>query len=367
VLILEDYHFIKHERIHEMLAFFIEHLPASLHLVILTRVEPPLPLVRWRAQGNLLEVQSNHLRFSAEETAIFLQQTFPLDLLEALDGAGEWYRYHALFAETLRAEATRRLGEEAVHSLSARASRWYEEHSMLVEAIEAALSAQEFERSAHLIEHLNERSSFTEYHTMLRWLKSLPEPLLQTHPALCFHFALAWLFAEDNGGSRLKIEAVEGLLQMAEKGWQRQGDLVRSGNLSALRATFALLHGHFAPAVVYARQALQFQPLHSELTEDQAQTFPSAWIDWRCGCFNALGLQAMHDGDFDQAHLFLLEGYNLSLKSKNHVFTRIRGRTSVDRWAAWSPHQTAWRNPCRRRYPKYGDSLIKPSEYTTLP
>src|SRR5260221_6439777 len=63
-----------------MMTFFIEHLPANLRLVILTRREPPLPLVRWRARGDLLDVQSLHLRFSAEETAILLQQAIPQTL-----------------------------------------------------------------------------------------------------------------------------------------------------------------------------------------------------------------------------------------------------------------------------------------------
>src|SRR5260370_22070812 len=44
--------------------------------------------------------------------------------LEPLDSAGEWYRYHALFAEAMRAEAARRLGADALRALSAQPSRW---------------------------------------------------------------------------------------------------------------------------------------------------------------------------------------------------------------------------------------------------
>src|SRR5258707_450582 len=66
VLVLEEYHLIEHARIHKTMAFFIEHLPASLHVVILTRSEPPLPLVRWRASGDLMEVHPPQLRFSLE-------------------------------------------------------------------------------------------------------------------------------------------------------------------------------------------------------------------------------------------------------------------------------------------------------------
>src|SRR5260221_282503 len=77
VVVLEDYHLIEHAQIHEMLAFFIEHLPASLRVIILTRSLPPLPLVRWRARGDLLELQTTQLRFSLEEMALFLQQILP--------------------------------------------------------------------------------------------------------------------------------------------------------------------------------------------------------------------------------------------------------------------------------------------------
>jgi LuxR family transcriptional regulator, maltose regulon positive regulatory protein len=73
ILILDDYHEIVDPRVHETLAFFIEHLPAQLHVMILTRSEPPLPLVQWRVHGDIQEISRTDLRFSPEETAIFLQ------------------------------------------------------------------------------------------------------------------------------------------------------------------------------------------------------------------------------------------------------------------------------------------------------
>jgi LuxR family maltose regulon positive regulatory protein len=54
VLILEDYHVITSSQIHEMITFLVDHLPESLHLVILTRKSPPLPLLRWRSRDDLL-------------------------------------------------------------------------------------------------------------------------------------------------------------------------------------------------------------------------------------------------------------------------------------------------------------------------
>lgn len=65
-----------------------------------------------------------------------------------------WYRYHGLFAETMRAEARQRLGEEQLRLLSAHASRWYEAHHLCAEAVESALYAQDYPRAAILIERI---------------------------------------------------------------------------------------------------------------------------------------------------------------------------------------------------------------------
>jgi LuxR family maltose regulon positive regulatory protein len=80
LLVLEDYHLITTSQIHETLTFVLDHLPATLHLVIITRVDPPLPLPRWRAHNDLCELHTEDLRFSQEETQTFLQQTMPFPL-----------------------------------------------------------------------------------------------------------------------------------------------------------------------------------------------------------------------------------------------------------------------------------------------
>src|SRR5262249_42760944 len=77
LLVLEDYHAITEPPLHETLAFFIDHPPTTLHPVLLTRSEPPLPLLRWRARGDLYELHAADLRFSPEETAAFLHHVLP--------------------------------------------------------------------------------------------------------------------------------------------------------------------------------------------------------------------------------------------------------------------------------------------------
>lgn len=74
VFVLDDYHLIEETAIHAALAFLLEHFPPHVRLVVSTRGEPPLPLARYRARGELLELQAEDLRFQLDETREFLRQ-----------------------------------------------------------------------------------------------------------------------------------------------------------------------------------------------------------------------------------------------------------------------------------------------------
>lgn len=80
VLVLEDYHEISSPVIHQSLATFIDHLPPTLHVVLITRHDPPLPLARLRASQELSELLLDDLRFSVEETETFLTQALSIPL-----------------------------------------------------------------------------------------------------------------------------------------------------------------------------------------------------------------------------------------------------------------------------------------------
>jgi len=80
VLVLDDYHVIEAQPIHHALTFLLKHLPPRLHLVIATRVDPPLLLARVRVRGALTEVRAADLRFTPEEAATFLTQAMGLPL-----------------------------------------------------------------------------------------------------------------------------------------------------------------------------------------------------------------------------------------------------------------------------------------------
>lgn len=77
VLVLDDYHTITAPEIHEAMAFLVARLPASLHLVVLARSEPPLLLAQLRARGDLVELRAEALRFSPDESAALLQHLLP--------------------------------------------------------------------------------------------------------------------------------------------------------------------------------------------------------------------------------------------------------------------------------------------------
>lgn len=74
VLVLEDYHLIENSDIHTTLTLLVDRLPPQLHLIMTSRTDPPLPLARWRARGQLAELRVEALRFTPAEVALFLNQ-----------------------------------------------------------------------------------------------------------------------------------------------------------------------------------------------------------------------------------------------------------------------------------------------------
>jgi LuxR family transcriptional regulator, maltose regulon positive regulatory protein len=83
VVALDDYHVIDVPEIHQAVAFLLDHLPPQVTLAMTTRADPPLPLARLRARGELLEIRAADLRFTAEEADVFLNQVMGLGLERA--------------------------------------------------------------------------------------------------------------------------------------------------------------------------------------------------------------------------------------------------------------------------------------------
>jgi LuxR family maltose regulon positive regulatory protein len=335
-LVLDDYHLITESQIHEAMAFILEHMPPNMHLMIISRQDPPLPLTRLRAQGQLVEIRQADLRFTRGETAEFLNahtdlsftqediaaletrtegwavglqlaaialQSSPLpgemvfvlqsitssnrfildylveevllkqpamiqdfllktaildhlsgslcdavveidswrqghEVLEPvsstfqvpitsqqildyldranlfiipLDYARQWYRYHTLFVDLLRQRLGQQLDREAITHLHQRASFWYEENGRPFKAIEYALAADDYSRTAHLIETYGQQALWEQglYVTVTHWLDVLPEHLIASNPSLALLHAIGLSLVG-------KLTSAEKRLQMAE-------------------------------------------------------------------------------------------------------------------------------------------------------
>jgi LuxR family maltose regulon positive regulatory protein len=115
-LVLDDYHAIRAEWIHEAVEFLIERMPAQMHLVLATRHDPPLSLPRLRVRNQLLELREDDLRFTADEAAVFLSQALDLrcdaNIISALEARTEgWIAGLQLAALSMKGRSQESLGD----------------------------------------------------------------------------------------------------------------------------------------------------------------------------------------------------------------------------------------------------------------
>jgi LuxR family maltose regulon positive regulatory protein len=109
-LVLDDYHLVDDADVHAGMVFLLEHLPPQVHLVISTRVDPPFPLARLRARGELVELRAADLRFTLEEAAAYLNEVGGLALstsdIATLEGRTEgWIAALQLATLSMRGRA----------------------------------------------------------------------------------------------------------------------------------------------------------------------------------------------------------------------------------------------------------------------
>ena len=93
LLVFNDYHLVDAPDVQDGMAFLLEHLPPQVHLVIVTRADPALPLAGLRARGEFVEIRAADLRFTPDEAAAYLNESMGLDLaardVAALEGRTE--------------------------------------------------------------------------------------------------------------------------------------------------------------------------------------------------------------------------------------------------------------------------------------
>lgn len=123
VIVLDDYHAIDDQMIHRLVTTMVLHPPRALHLVICSRLDPPLPLARLRAQGKMVEVRAPDLRFSRGEAETFFEQMLGYTLDQATLATLDHYIEGWPVGLRLAALSLRRPGD--AHDLATGLAQWH--------------------------------------------------------------------------------------------------------------------------------------------------------------------------------------------------------------------------------------------------
>lgn len=240
-----------------------------------------------------------------EHTGLFLQ---------TIGDDGQWYRYHAIFAEAMQAEAGKRLAQDTSTMCLMRAATWYEQHGLLSEAVEVTLQARAYPQAVALFErYVEQKQHYTEYHDlslMQAWLQQLPETLVLAHPLLSFinACALTFLSASDYL-AQTTWEHVQTFLDGAEQGWQQAGLSYRLGEVAALRALLTARQGCLTEAAHLARQGLTW------LSNEQPV--------WRTVCLGVMGEAVRQAGQVAMARAYYQETLSLCDATRNRSGRRV--------------------------------------------
>jgi LuxR family maltose regulon positive regulatory protein len=89
LLVLDDFHLIQSQPVLDMVTLLVERMPRQMRLILLSRTDPPLPLARWRARGQMEEVRAGHLKLTKHEIAVFMNSLMHLPLSDEDIGALE--------------------------------------------------------------------------------------------------------------------------------------------------------------------------------------------------------------------------------------------------------------------------------------
>lgn len=291
VLVLDDYHVIDAREVQDAMAFLLEHLPPQLHLVIASRAD--VAALESRTEGWIVALQlvalsmqgrsdvagfiagfagddryivdylaEEVLQRQPEQVRSFLLHTCVLSrlngslcdavtgnsgnsgnsgkaMLEALDRGNlflvplddrrQWYRYHHLFADVLRARLLDSR-PDLVAELHRRASHWYEQNGERSEAIRHAMAGEDYERAADLVElAIPALRRGRQDATLCGWLEALPDEL--SYLREYEHITLARLLLAQHTTQRAEhalheaTQLLERLLKAAEQG-RRTGSVL---------------------------------------------------------------------------------------------------------------------------------------------
>jgi LuxR family maltose regulon positive regulatory protein len=403
VLVMDDYQFIRGKEVHDLLGELVRHWPKPLHLVLISRIDPPLPLTSLRAKRKILEIRTQDLRFSTQESTTYLDQAqffhlnehtldlvnerfegwpaglhlaalslrstgsqetvqlalssedanitgylldevlthqFPailsfllrtsildrfctslceavigeidttwnvsacLDWIEHselflshLDSRREWYRYHHLFQELLQQRLSAEISPDQVNTLHRRASTWFEEHGLLDESLHHAQAAGDFnlaarQMSAGLRDVINREDRVT----LERWLRMLPEEMIQRQPQLLMIRVWALQFSWRLDLQAQVVKQIEDLLEVDDGVSMPADDLqLLQAQILLLKAQQAYLNNQPLLAIDFCKQALALLPL--------------SWTFGRGAAMLFLGFSMQASGQAQAAERLLLYEY----------------------------------------------------------
>lgn len=245
LMVLDDYHVITTPAIHEALTFLLYHAPADLRLVLMSRVEPPLPLMRLRAHGEVTEIRMADLRFNRAEVATLLAQSSDLTLesddLDAIMAQTEgWIASLILAMRTLPVDADGAtllrsliaprhpiadyLVEDVLQHQPAHIQRFLLDTALLSRfSVSLCAAVTEQPDVASLLEHLERNNLFIEaidsecrwyrYHPLFAaMLRRRAQHLQPERMLLLYRRAAAW-YAQQQAGVAHEWEQAVGLTE----------------------------------------------------------------------------------------------------------------------------------------------------------
>jgi LuxR family transcriptional regulator, maltose regulon positive regulatory protein len=413
LLVLDDYHTIHNIEVHNLLSELTLHWPKSLHLVLISRISPPIPLDTYRAKGLINEIRTRDLRFSREETATYVSRSqfalmiqyilplleerfegwpaglhlaalsirsaesqesvvkaissentnitgylvdevlnhqFPVvhsfllrtsildrfcaSLCEDLIGEGdpkwnaracidwieraelfivplddrrEWYRYHHLFQELLQQRLIAEMPPDQVTTLHHLASAWFDQHGLIDDALHHALVAGDLDLAARYITAgLRDVINHEDRPTLERWLRLLPDEMIQNRPELlmlrAWSLQFTWRLA-------LQIQVIRQVEELLESG---AGEALSNDDRKILRGQILLPK---AQQAYFSNQ----QSLSIELCNQVLAIMPQSWTFVRGGAMIYLGLSIQASGQYQEAERLLLDAFETH-SDKNDTF-----------------------------------------------
>jgi LuxR family maltose regulon positive regulatory protein len=233
-----------------------------------------------------------------------------------LDDERIWYRYHHLFADLLKQQLYLQQGE-LESELHRRASQWLAKNGFKNEAVDHALTSRNNARAAQLIEEIAEIYwDHTSESRLLRWLKKLPNELIDANPKLCIFYARELFKSGFPDEAETRLETADQLLATAAISDSKKEAL--QGRIATIRGYESLLTGEFSRNIHFSEMALKLLP-----QED---------LIWRSVAASNLGFaySIIGAGDLAKAQQAFTEAKRICEAAGNIYYNIFAGRSRLN-------------------------------------